>query len=452
MSTDSQHKAQHGSCDRCEDAASYLCGEMAETDARSFEEHSASCPACNDLVQQLGRVVSTLKADTATEPRMDLTHQILSRIPEKRWSSGTPVVPAYSWFSLPVLLRAAACMVVLLAGALLATRFLYPPAHDSDSLAGTTPTGTQLDESGRIVNQSMAWLVKTQEPDGAWDPTKWEGKKQYKMGLTGMAMLALLQGRGGTSIEANRVASSRALDYILKHQAQEGHFGDAQNGLMYNHGIATVAVLEAYRKTGNSDLKGPLDKAIAFTRTSQLRSGGWGYWGQGAQGPNTSISVWQLRALCQARDLGWKGTTEHLHAGLLWLRGMVDDSGMVGYRKVRDFPSGSDSLSAMGAYCFLTASLQLDDWQPVGARIKAALLKASPSDPRSVDFYRSYFLASALRTGAVPGKNPELASLQRSLIDLRVTSGANVGTWNPEGPWAAVGGRIYSTAMATLSL
>ena len=106
----------------------------------------------------------------------------------------------------------------------------------------------------------------------------------------------------------------------------------------------------------------------------------------------------------------------------------------------------------MGAYCFLTAALQLDNWQSVGEQIKAALLKASADDRQDVDFYRSYFLASALKTGSGPGQNAELASLQRSLIDLRVTSGENVGTWNPVGPWAAVGGRIYSTAMATLSL
>ena len=113
---------------------------------------------------------------------------------------------------------------------------------------------------------------------------------------------------------------------------------------------------------------------------------------------------------------------------------MVDDTGMVGYRKIRDFPSGSDSLAAMGAYCFLTASLQLDDWEQVGNRVRAALLKTLPANRSNVDFYRSYFLASALKTAPASGHLSELTALQKSLLDLRVTSGANTVTWNPLGP------------------
>jgi hypothetical protein len=42
---------------------------------------------------------------------------------------------------------------------------------------------------------------------------------------------------------------------------------------------------------------------------------------------------------------------------------------------------------------------------------------------------------------------------QRDLIiRLQETRGPNAGSWDPKGKWAGIGGRIYSTALATLCL
>ena len=45
-----------------------------------------------------------------------------------------------------------------------------------------------------------------------------------------------------------------------------------------------------------------------------------------------------------------------------------------------------------------------------------------------------------------------LAQLQRRLMQRRVAEGIHAGTWNPEGRWSPVGGRLHSTTMATLCL
>ena len=44
------------------------------------------------------------------------------------------------------------------------------------------------------------------------------------------------------------------------------------------------------------------------------------------------------------------------------------------------------------------------------------------------------------------------SSLRDMLIGLQRTSGPNAGSWDPKGKWAGIGGRLYSTALSTMSL
>ncbi|MBN1674995.1 MAG: hypothetical protein JXR37_28390 [Kiritimatiellae bacterium] len=45
-----------------------------------------------------------------------------------------------------------------------------------------------------------------------------------------------------------------------------------------------------------------------------------------------------------------------------------------------------------------------------------------------------------------------LADIQNALSERQTRAGPNAGTWEPTDPWSSAGGRIYTTAMATLSL
>ena len=44
------------------------------------------------------------------------------------------------------------------------------------------------------------------------------------------------------------------------------------------------------------------------------------------------------------------------------------------------------------------------------------------------------------------------ASLRDTLVGLQRTSGSQAGSWDPNGKWAGIGGRLYSTALSTMSL
>jgi hypothetical protein len=106
----------------------------------------------------------------------------------------------------------------------------------------------------------------------------------------------------------------------------------------------------------------------------------------------------------------------------------------------------------MGAYCVLRASnegIGID--RRIVERIENALIAGASADAKT-DFYRTYFQASALREAEGVQPADSLGRLRQSLTSRRQASGPNKGSWDPRDQWGSVGGRIYSTALAALSL
>jgi hypothetical protein len=94
----------------------------------------------------------------------------------------------------------------------------------------------------------------------------------------------------------------RALYYLLSKQGKDGkdgYFG----GDMYAHGLATIAVCEAYGLTSDPVLKLPAQKAINYIVSAQdPAGGGWRY--SPRQAGDLSITGWQLMALKSAQMSG----------------------------------------------------------------------------------------------------------------------------------------------------
>ena len=67
-----------------------------------------------------------------------------------------------------------------------------------------------------------------------------------------------------TSIDYSKTVKA-GLDFLIAKQGKDGYFG----GSMYSHGIATIAICEAYGMTSDPTLKAPAQKAIRFIETAQ---------------------------------------------------------------------------------------------------------------------------------------------------------------------------------------
>lgn len=434
-------------CPRAPEAAAFRRGGLSAAEHDAFERHCGGCAPCRALLEDFDRVEAVLRARPSASLDADFASRVLAALREEG-REPAPAVPFPSrrceaWRRI---LKIAACLA-LCAGALLLWLRIHPGGAGAH-LAEVSAAERQA------IGQALDWLARTQEKSGAWDVAKWQGSREYKVGLTGMALLALAKESGMRAGSAHADAARKALDYLARQQDSEGAIGPPCSGRMYNHGIATVAMLEAYGRTGDSALREPIGRALKFIQAQQSAAGGWGYDNRAGQAPNTSISFWQLQALqmAGAAGIGDAATTAARQRGLRWLGGVIDGNGLVGYQARGDFPYGSETLTAMGAVCLGASRPQASDAAPSIQLVQRTLQSVAAKVDAQTDFYRTFFLARAARVAGGPQFEQPLARLRQSLIASRNTTGSAPGSWEPVGAWSPVGGRIYSTAMAALSL
>lgn len=430
--------------------AGFVRDEMSASERARFERELEADVDLRALVDEARETISLLSELPSSETSRDLAPLVLGRIPAGQWSARKTRAQWVLLFR-PALIRvAAACLVVVLgvmAGRTVARRVGRGANETRDSEGTTAVAAPRL----AAIEGALVWLKATQEPSGEWAATKWGGKEDFEVSLTGMSMLALLDELTAPPPSALPRSIARAVGYLQRAQKEDGSFGPECDGLMYNHGIAAVAILSAYLRSGDEQLRPSIDSALRFIRGAQAATGGWGYRNRTDREPNTSISAWQLRALMLARDAGWSDLSNSLRRGLRWLTGTIGENGSFGYRAAGDVPEGG-SLTAMGAYCVYSSGTPSVIDARSASRVRSALERSAANATTGHDFYQGYFIASALKSGRHGTYDRLLLHLQEALIGQRSSVGPNRGSWDPEDKWGAAGGRVYSTAMATLAL
>ena len=150
---------------------------------------------------------------------------------------------------------------------------------------------------------------------------------------------------------------------------------------------------------------------------------------------------------------GWPQHNTAIERGLRWMAGVAADDGSFGYQSSGDTPGGaSQTLTAMGAMSLLDPA-HIGLVSP-GRRqaIQAQVRRLASTPAPDMDYYRRYFLTAALRTMGGESAGRDLSCLRRDLLARQERNGHDAGSWKPDDRWASSGGRIYATAMASLSL
>lgn len=297
--------------------------------------------------------------------------------------------------------------------------------------------------------QAAEWLVRTQEADGSWSTALWGGDKHFEVALTGLSLMTLV----GERTPLVKPAIDKAIAYLLRSQRENGQFGEVFPGAPYNQGIATLALAKAYEAGKDESLRPALSRAIGAICASQYADGGWGYGKEARPASNLSITLWQLEALRLASTQGWPQVRPHVERGFRWMAGVASDDGSFGYRARGDTPGGaSQTLTAMGAMSFLDPA-HIGLVAPSRRQaIKAQMQRLAASPGSDLDYYRGYFLAAALGKMDEESAHRGLTSLRRALVSQQVKRGAEAGSWKADDRWGSAGGRIYATALASLSL
>ncbi len=158
------------------------------------------------------------------------------------------------------------------------------------------------EKTGSIIQGALKWLASQQLPNGAWGSSGEE--KRHPIAMTGYTLMAFqaggqLPGEGefGKNVNAG-------IKFLLDSCGPDGLFTDSNSGqYMYGHGVAAIALAEAYGETRIPSMRAKLEKIIRVILTSQNREGGWRY-RPVANDADISVTVLQVVALRAAKNAG----------------------------------------------------------------------------------------------------------------------------------------------------
>ena len=326
------------------------------------------------------------------------------------------------------------------------------------------------------VASGLKWLASVQEPTGKWIPSKFNGRDEYIPAMTGLSTLCFTaQGNSHLSGEYSATVD-KAIQYLISIHQPDGLINPlGANPNLYNHGIATYALLEDYLIAQSNQapdkigLEDAVVKAVSFIINAQSASGGWGYEAR-SRTPDTSITVWQIRVLRLASVLDIPGTEEALYKSRQWLNYVTNDDGLVGYQARLDYPNKPDTLTAAGlsAYLMIDSLPAMNACQDdikkrldtmvakqsahVLAKEPMGLLRIEDDGGYRTETYLNYDLCYWYWTSPDLMASPEWNKWNESLKRSVLMGQTKDGRWKVEDKWSIYGGEIYTTSMALLTL
>jgi hypothetical protein len=237
-----------------------------------------------------------------------------------------------------------------------------------------------------------------------------------------------------------------AIDFLLTKVADSGDLRDGET--MYSHGIATIALCEAYGMTGDPLLRDPAQRAVDFIASARnTTDGGWRY--EPGMSGDTSVLGWQVMALASARRVGLSVDDEALNAAKSWLD-LVSPRRAPGLYSYQPGMPHTHSMTAEAM--FVQQLLGADREHPRMTQSATFISTELPDWQDGANTYYWYYATLSLFQHQGDGWRQWNQALTRELLREQRDDGRAEGSWDPADRWSRIGGRIYQTALCTLSL
>ncbi len=311
-------------------------------------------------------------------------------------------------------------------------------------------------ETEQAVTTALQWLASHQSRDGRWDADGFDRgcgacggvtSVAADHALTGLSLLCFL-GAGHTHQKDGpyRDAVQRALTWLLSQQRRDGDLRGEET--MYSHGIATLALSEAYGMTGDFRVRDAVQRAADFIDQARNQTvGGWRY--DPGQSGDTSVLGWQVMALRSASLNGCRVSPENFGSARVWLH-RVSDRGHAGRYSYQPGRKPTPSMTAEGM--FVQQLLGMAPAHPAMQGSVKYILQNLPNWQSQPNTYFWYYASLALFQQQGEAWERWNESLRGQLTSHQRKDGRAAGSWDPVGEWADVGGRVYQTALCTLML
>ncbi|MCK4908674.1 MAG: HEAT repeat domain-containing protein [Planctomycetes bacterium] len=324
------------------------------------------------------------------------------------------------------------------------------------------------------VEDALNWLARHQEKEGFWDYDGYTKhcskssketkriKKSHDIAVTGLALLAFL-GAGHTHQPGQQISDGlpsggkykpnveRALKWLLKVQKDDGSFSapgslSSQKINMFDQGLATLAISEAYGMTGDPKLKKPVEKAIRFIFWAKNEDRVWRYTPQ-CNDNDTSVAGWQIFALKSAKVSGLPVKRQIFVDASQWMDDMTDArTGRVGYSKRGQ---GKSTMTSIGIMCRTLMGWRNDS--PLLMQGAELVLKDPSWKKKKVNYYHIYQTSLAMFQMGDPYWSRWEDQMTNLLLSTVKRRGCEKGSWTPiNAQWSKC--RVYTTALSALSL
>ena len=319
-------------------------------------------------------------------------------------------------------------------------------------------TGGDADTEAAVA-AGLRWLVRFQRSDGSWDPlasgagqersplgmSRAGAGRRATMGLSGMALLALL-GAGNTHRDGEYAGEVHAgLSYLIRNQAPDGSLaGNAGTyDRTYSHGMAALALCEAAAMTGDDAAIAAAEAAVAYTaRQQHPTTGGWRYV-PGDPGDLSQLG-WQAMVLSSGRQAGIAINPQTTSGAFRFLRSVRagQAGGLASYRP-GEAPSRTMTAEALATRLLLGEQVpqrEIDEAE--------TYLMAEPPGVGQDNYYYWYYASLALHQLQDDAWRRWNERMKQRLVARQLPD----GSWPTDSVWGGYGGSVYTTAIGCMCL
>jgi hypothetical protein len=321
-------------------------------------------------------------------------------------------------------------------------------------------------ENGRYsfaVDHGLDWMIRQQAADG-----NLSGKAEHfaRMYCHAMATYALAEAYGmqresllGPLIDPAVVRELNTTVSSVSAAMTSAVFAQPLLAVMQTPADLNARTADqiAYslRMVDDLRLRNALAKAVTYTLSQQdPRSGGWRY--RLGQEGDVSMFGWQMMSLKSAEIAGVEvdsSVRKKMDAFLNSVR-QGEQGGLFGYRRNiksggRDSEPPTPVMTAEALFCQQMLGYPRDT---PSTQESVEYLLRHPPIMSELNYYYWYYGTLAMYQFGGESWQKWNSVVRDSLISQQRTDGSLDGSWDPSDPWGRYGGRLYSTALATLTL
>jgi uncharacterized protein YfaS (alpha-2-macroglobulin family) len=330
--------------------------------------------------------------------------------------------------------RSFSCKPRILACFAIATLLAAPAMAQQAGAPELTP------KASKAIDKGLKYLLSTQNKDGSWDSN---GEGGHSVGITSLALMAFMSKAHFPGFGPHGDELNRGMKWLLKEAKKrpDGYLGT----VMYEHGLATLALSEMWGMCRDPDdddaIQKALEKAVEVILRSQNPGGGWRYQPQADGGEDISCTMTVFHALASARQAGIVVPNETIAKVVKYLKNNHDaQTGGFAYKDGRNvtFP-----CTAGGAYIAQLAG------QRDTEMVNAALRHLKTLSPGIITgghyyYYGHYYAIQA----KVQAGDEEYAEWYPQIRDALVSKQSAQGAWGR----GHKQGISYETPMAIIIL